>query len=126
MSRVFAGSGVYVASVASIGFAGACETPLLVTNAKLKGSMPTLAAPVAFCVVPATGSSSRLKMFSAAHHLVGSQVPAPAATAHVGHPIHPGGENCSSMNAVPGWLGETAGSTMLRSLSGVHVETCSG
>jgi len=30
-------------------------------------------------------------MFSAAHHLVGSQVPAPAATAHVGHRIHHGG-----------------------------------
>src|SRR6266536_4131446 len=81
MNRSFAGSGVYVVSVESIGFAGACERPFLVTNAKLKGSRPTLAAHVAFCVVPWTGSSSRLKMLSAAHHFLGSHVPAPAATA---------------------------------------------
>ena len=91
MNRSFAGSGVYVVSVESIGFAGACETPFLVTNANWKVSMPTLAAHVAFWMVPLTGSSSRLKMFSAAHHLVGSHVLAPTATDQVGHGTQPGG-----------------------------------
>jgi hypothetical protein len=39
MNRSFAGSGVYVASVESIWFAGACERPFLVTNANWKVSM---------------------------------------------------------------------------------------
>ena len=72
MNRSCFGSGVKVARVESSGFAGACATPFFVTNANWKVSMPTLAAQVAFCRVPATGSSSRLKTFSAAHHLVGS------------------------------------------------------
>ena len=80
-----------VASVESTGLAGAWATPFLVTNAKWKVSMPTCAAQVGFCRVPATGSSSRLKTFIAAHHLVGPQVLAPTATAQVGHGTHPGG-----------------------------------
>src|SRR4029077_10591823 len=84
MSRV--GSGVNVpAVVASSGFAGPVDLPFSVRNAKLMVSMPTLAAHAEFCVVPATGSSSRLSMFNAAHHLVGSQEAVPTATCHVGH-----------------------------------------
>src|SRR5215831_8247457 len=89
MNRSLAGSGVNVARVESTGFAGAWETPFLVTKAKLKYSRPVLAAHVAFCVVPLTGFSERLKMFIAAHHLVGSQALAPTATAQVGHGIQP-------------------------------------
>src|SRR5512146_2184826 len=126
MNRSFFGSGVNVAVVDWTGFGGFVVRPFLVTNAKLTYSRPTLDAQVAFRVVPATGSSARLKMFIAAHHLVGSQALAPTATCHVGQGTQPGGANCSSTNAVPGCLGETAGSTMLLSLSGVQVDTCSG
>src|SRR5262252_2837272 len=37
------------------------------------------------------GASARLKMFIAAHHLVGSQALAPTATCHVGQGTQPGG-----------------------------------
>jgi hypothetical protein len=85
------GFGVKVASVESIGFAGAWAMPFLVTNANWNVSRPTRLAQVEFCVVPATGSSSRLKTFIAAHHCVGLQVSAPMATAQVGHGTQPGG-----------------------------------
>src|SRR3954451_8646019 len=91
MKRSFFGSGVKMVSVESIGFAGACATPFLVTNANWKVSMPTFAAQVGFCRVPATGSSRRLNTFIAAHHFVGLHVPAPTATAQVGHGTQPGG-----------------------------------
>src|SRR6266566_2910353 len=91
MNRSFFGCGVNVAVVDSTGFAGAVVSPFLVMNEKLTYSTPVLAAQVAFRVVPATGSSERLKMFIAAHHLVGSQPPAPTATCHVGQGTHPGG-----------------------------------
>src|SRR5215469_15537098 len=84
-------SGVNVAVVDSTGLGVAVGRPFLVRNAKLTYSRPVLAAQVAFKVVPATGSSARLKMFIAAHHLVGSQALAPIATCQVGHGIHPGG-----------------------------------
>src|SRR5262249_24429545 len=123
MNRSFCGSGVNVARVDSTGLGGAVGRPFLVTNAKLTYSRPVRAAHVGFRVVPLTGSSARLEMVIAAHHFVASQRPAPTATGQVGHGIHPGGKNCSSRIAVPGW---TARSTMLESLSGVQVETCSG
>src|SRR5580700_3792764 len=91
MNRSLAGSGVNVVSVESTGLAGAWATPFLVMNAKLTYSRPTWLAQVGFCVVPFTGSSDRLSMLRAAHHLVGSQLLAPTATAHVGHGTHPGG-----------------------------------
>src|SRR5579859_584293 len=85
-------SGVNVAVVASTGFGAAVVRPSLLRNAKLKYSiLPIFAVQVEFRVVPATGSSARLKMFIAAHHLVGSQPLAPTATCQVGHGIHPGG-----------------------------------
>src|SRR2546422_236730 len=85
MKKVFRGSGVKVAGVDSTGLAGANERPLPVRNAKLAGSMPTTAWQALFSRVPLTGSSERLKMASAAHHLVGSQLDPP------GHSTHPGG-----------------------------------
>ena len=91
MKRSCLGFGVKVARVESSGFAGAWATPLLVTKANWKVSMPTFAAQVGFCRVPATGSSSRLNTFIAAHHWVGLQVLAPTATAQVGHGTQPGG-----------------------------------
>src|SRR6516164_6374752 len=92
MNRSFLGSGVNVAVVACTGFAGFVVRPFLVRNAKLKYSgLPIFARQVEFWKVPATGSSARLKMFIAAHHLVGSQALAPTATCHVGQGTHPGG-----------------------------------
>src|SRR3954470_4627474 len=91
ISRSLVRSGVNVRSVESTGLAGAWLRPFLVTNAKFQYSMPTFAAQSAFCRVPFTGSASRPKRLSAAHHLVGSQPPAPTACAHVGHGIQPGG-----------------------------------
>src|SRR6185437_836788 len=84
-------SGVNVARVDSSGFAGAWDWPFFVRNAKLTYSSPVLAAQVAFCVVPVTGFSARLKMFIAAHQRVGSQPLAPTATAQVGQGTQPGG-----------------------------------
>src|SRR5215470_13386786 len=91
MNRSFLGSGVNVAVVDCTGFAGASVRPFLLRNAKLTYSIPVLAAQVEFSKVPATGSSARLKMFIAAHHLVGSQALAPTATCQVGQGTHPGG-----------------------------------
>src|SRR6476661_5161343 len=91
INRSWVGSGVNVARVELIGLAGAWLTPFLVTKAKLKYSMPTCAAQVGFCSVPATGSSRSPKMLSAAHHLVGSHPLAPVATAHAGQGTQPGG-----------------------------------
>src|SRR5215831_18040501 len=108
MNRSFFGSGVNVAVVDCTGFGVAVGRPFFVTY-----SMPVLAAQVEFSRVPATGSSARLKMFIAAHHLVGSQALAPTATCQVGQGTHPGGYNWSSTKAVPAWLGETVGSRML-------------
>src|SRR5215472_2748385 len=111
MNRSFFGSGVSVAVVESTGFAGAVGTPFLVMNAKLTYSVPVTARHVGFSNSPLSGSWARLKMLIAAHHLVGSQPLAPTATCHVGQGTQPGGYNWSSRNAVPGWLGDTAGST---------------
>src|SRR5215470_622768 len=86
------GLGVNVAVVEFTGFGVAVGRPFLVTNAKLTYSgLPILARQVAFWMVPATGSWARLKMFMAAHHLVGSQALAPIATCQVGQGTHPGG-----------------------------------
>src|ERR1700693_6313267 len=63
MNRSLVGSGVKVASVLCSGLGGAWVLPFLVTKAKVKVSMPTLAAHVEFCRVPLTGFSSTLKMF---------------------------------------------------------------
>src|SRR6516164_6006381 len=79
MNRSFCGSG------------GASVLPFLLRNAKLTYSRPVLAAQVGFSVVPVTGFSARLKMFMAAHHLVGSHALAPTATCHVGQGTQPGG-----------------------------------
>src|SRR5215469_5596468 len=48
ISRSLLRSGVKVARVDSTGFAGAWETPFLVTNAKLKYSVPVIARQVEF------------------------------------------------------------------------------
>src|SRR5258708_2568021 len=80
MNRSFLRSGVNVAVVESTGFAGAVGRPFLVRNAKLTYSRPVLAAHVGFSTCPVTAFSARLKMFIAAHHLVGSQLLAPTAT----------------------------------------------
>src|SRR5579859_996519 len=85
MNRSLAGSGVNVASVEFTGFAGACATPFLVMKAKLTYSRPACAWQVGFRNCPLTGFSDRLSMFSAAHHLVASQL-APG-----GHSTQPGG-----------------------------------
>ena len=90
MNRSFLWSGVNVVSVDWRGLAGAWALPSWVTKAKFMYSSPLLAAQVGFWTVPLTGSSDRLSMLSAAHHLVGSHVLAPAATAQVGQPTHPG------------------------------------
>src|SRR5258708_38669124 len=91
MNRSFFGSGVNVAVVDWTGFGGLSVRPFLVTNAKLTYSRPVVAAQVGFSEVPLTGSWARLKMFIAAHHLVGSQPLAPTATCQVGQGTHPGG-----------------------------------
>src|SRR5215467_562081 len=91
MNRSFAGSGVKVATVDCTGFAGASVRPFLLMNAKLTYSSPVRAAQVGFRTVPLTGSWARLKMFIAAHHLVGSHPLAPTATCQVGQGTHPGG-----------------------------------
>src|ERR1700726_651561 len=87
MNRSAEWFGVKVASVELTGLGGAPAggCPLLVMNAKFTGSTPTRFAQVAFCSCPVTGFSSRLSMFSAAHHLVPSQL-SPA-----GQGTNPGG-----------------------------------
>jgi hypothetical protein len=92
MNRSLAAFGVNVATVDWTGFGGAVGTPFLVTNAKLTYSgEPMVPRQASFWKVPATGSSARLKMFIAAHHLVGSQALAPTATCQVGQGTQPGG-----------------------------------
>src|SRR5438067_1317455 len=85
MNRSALGSGVKVLMVESSGFGGefGCGTPFFVMKAKLTGSMPV--SPAHAPAVLVTGSSERLSMLSAAHHLCASQlVPA-------GHGTQPGG-----------------------------------
>ena len=53
MNRSWLGSGVYVASVASTGLAGAWALPLRVMNAKLTGSTPTVSRQAALSSAPA-------------------------------------------------------------------------
>src|SRR5262249_23220157 len=85
MNRAVAGFGVNVATVDSSGSAGACGIPLRVTKAKFAGSTPALLRQSAFCDTAWFWSTDRLKMASAAHHLVASQeLPA-------GQGIQPGG-----------------------------------
>src|ERR1700730_1663007 len=91
MKRSRSLSGVKEVKVASSGLAGAWAPPSFVTKANSNVSIPTLAAQVAFCMVPLTGSSSRLNTFIAAHQRVGSQELAPTATAQVGQGTQPGG-----------------------------------
>src|SRR5438552_5621821 len=67
-------TGLNVSKVASTGFGGPIGTPSWVMNAKLTYSSPVLAAHVELRTWPVTGFSDRLSMFSAAHHLVGSQL----------------------------------------------------
>src|SRR5215469_7268965 len=74
MNRSLAESGVKVASVESTGLAGAWETPFLVMNAKFTYSMPVIDAQVELSCVPVFRFCDRLSMFSAAHHLVASQL----------------------------------------------------
>ncbi len=91
MNRSVDESGVKVASVESIGFAGAWAIPLFVMNAKFTYSSPAFARQAALFVWPVTGFSERLSMFSAAHQCVASHELAPTATAHVGQGTQPGG-----------------------------------
>src|SRR6266436_9775595 len=74
MNRSFEGSGVNLAAVASTGFAGACDFPLLVMNAKLSYSSPTRLVQVGFRVAPVFSLSARLQMFTATHHWVPVQL----------------------------------------------------
>src|SRR5207244_5969954 len=83
INRPLAGSGVNVAVLDCTGFAGAVVRPSLLRHAKLTYSRPVLAAQVGFRVVPLTGSSARLNLFIAAHHLVGSHPLAPPADCQV-------------------------------------------
>src|ERR1700681_4908470 len=87
MKRSADGFGVNVASVELTGFGGepGCGVPLVVMNAKFTYSTPVLSAHVEFSDCPVTGFCDRLSIFSAAHHLVASQL-LPA-----GQGAHPGG-----------------------------------
>src|SRR5438132_944737 len=85
MNRSADGLGVKVLMVESSGFGGelGCGWPLFVMKAKFTGSIPT--SPMHAPGVLVTGSSERLSILSAAHHLVGSQLLPP------GHSTQPGG-----------------------------------
>jgi hypothetical protein len=109
MNRSVPSFGVKVSRVDCSWFAGPCATPFRVTNANWNVSIPTLAAHVGFCSVPFTGSSSRLNTFIAAHHLVGLQVSAPMATAHVGHGHPARWVELQLEEGRAGVLGDTAG-----------------
>src|SRR5262249_17431433 len=91
MNRSLARSGVNVAVGEFTGFGVAVGRPSLGGDAKLTYSRPGLGAQGGFRTVPLTGSWAKLKIFIAAHHLVGSQALAPMATCHVGQGTHPGG-----------------------------------
>src|ERR1700730_12626145 len=74
-----------VVVVEASGLAGAWDWPFFVMNAKLTNSgEPIMLRQVLFCSWPVTGFCSRLKMFTAAHHLVASHVVAPLATCQTG------------------------------------------
>src|SRR6516164_5479548 len=74
MNRSCDGSGVKVASVEFTGFGGACGTPLLVTNAKLTYSKPTIFWHAGLSTWPVFSFCERLSMLSAAHHCVATQL----------------------------------------------------
>jgi hypothetical protein len=83
MKRSLLGSGVKPtalgSAIRSFGFAGACETPFLVMNAKLTYSSPVCGRQVGllFRLGLPTGKlelRERLSMLSAAHHFVASQL----------------------------------------------------
>src|SRR5713226_6315032 len=84
MNRSLVASGVKVARVEFTGLAGACDTPLLVMNAKFTYSIPVTAAQALFSCFPVFMFWERLSMFSAAHHSFAEQL-LPA-----GHVAHPG------------------------------------
>src|ERR1700730_3660445 len=91
MNRSLLGSGVKVVVVEASGLAGAWDWPFFVMNAKLTNSgEPIMLRQVVFCSWPVTGFCSRLKMFTAAHHLVASHVVAPLATCQTGQGTQPG------------------------------------
>jgi hypothetical protein len=54
--------------VAFTGFGGACGVPLLVTNAKLTYSRPTIFWQAEFRTWPVLSFDEKLSMVSAAHH----------------------------------------------------------
>jgi len=87
MKRSVLGFGVAVAGFVAnaTGFAGACELPFFVMNAKLTGSIPTVSRHGSLFTAPVLRSSDRLSMFSAAHQRVESQL-SPG-----GQLTHPGG-----------------------------------
>ena len=86
MNRSLAALGVNVPPIVDCsGFAGPVDWPFLVMKAKLRYSNPALARQFALFAWLVTGFSERLSMFSAAHHMCGSQELAPTAFAHVGH-----------------------------------------
>src|SRR5579859_1511704 len=92
MNRSLVGLGVNVPPIVDCsGFAGPVDLPFLVMKAKLRYSTPAFAWQVGLLSWLVTGFSERLSMFSAAHHLCGSQELAPTAFAQVGHWIQPGG-----------------------------------
>src|SRR4029079_15637586 len=90
MNRSVAGFGVNVARVWSSGPAGACGAPLIVMNAKFAGSMPTVFRQSVLLLTPAFWSLLKLKIATAAHHLVASQLMASVQL------TQPGGEHCTA------------------------------
>src|SRR5215831_1685521 len=74
MKRSVLGLGVKVAAVELTGLGGACGTPLLVTKAKLTGSMLTIFWQAAFSSWPVLSFDSKLSMVSAAHQRAASQL----------------------------------------------------
>src|SRR5205814_441717 len=77
MKRSVAGLGVNAANGGENTSSGAgeeCGTPLFVMKAKLSGSKPTRFRQSSLFGAPVFWSRLRLKMFSAAHHFVASQL----------------------------------------------------
>src|SRR5260370_37299203 len=87
------------------GFGGPIGVPERVRKAKLTYSVPPRIwfRHVELSTVPATGSSDRLSMFSTAHQSRGSQLWLLNCL------TQPGGEDCNSVNAVPGCLAREEG-----------------
>jgi hypothetical protein len=79
MNRSVARMGVKVPPVWSSGAGGAWGLPFKVMNAKLAGSMPTLARQSALLAVPVFWSELKVKMAMAAHHCVASQLIPPSS-----------------------------------------------